>query len=75
MVKNYIVFCIYLLLSAPILFAQDGAIKGKITDKTTGESVPFANVVAERGGKLAGGATTDFDGNYTIICDCFNGFF
>ena len=66
MVKNYIVFCIYLLLSAPILFAQDGAIKGKITDKTTGESVPFANVVAERGGKLAGGGTTDFDGNYTI---------
>ena len=64
--RNYFVFYIYLLLSASVAFAQDGAIKGKIADKTTGESIPFANVIAERGGRLAGGATTDFDGNYTI---------
>ena len=47
-------------------FAQPGSLKGKITDKNTGEPIPFANVVAERNGNLVSGVTTDFDGNYTI---------
>ena len=37
-----------------------------MSDKVTGEAIPFANIVAERGGKQFGGATTDFDGYYTI---------
>lgn len=46
--------------------AQSGSLKGKITDKNTGEPIPFANVVAEKNGNLVSGVTTDFDGNYTI---------
>ncbi|MFH1319589.1 MAG: carboxypeptidase regulatory-like domain-containing protein [Bacteroidota bacterium] len=47
-------------------FAQDGSIKGRVADKASGESIPFANIIAESGGKMFGGATTDFDGYYTI---------
>ena len=47
-------------------FAQPGSLKGKITDKNTGEPIPFANVVAEKNGNLVSGVTTDFDGFYTI---------
>jgi hypothetical protein len=42
-----------------------GALKGKVLDEK-GEAIPFANVVLESGGIQAGGATSDFDGNYTI---------
>ncbi|RLD56057.1 MAG: hypothetical protein DRJ05_11925, partial [Bacteroidetes bacterium] len=47
-------------------FGQYGIMKGKIFDKSTKEPIPFANIVLEAGGKLAGGATSDFDGNYVI---------
>ncbi len=51
-----------------ISFAQNGqgTIKGKMTDKATGEPLAFANVVAIKGGSQVGGAQTDFDGKYTI---------
>lgn len=42
-----------------------GTLKGKVTDDK-GEPIPFANVVAELNGNLVTGATTDFDGNFTI---------
>ena len=66
MLKKFLVLFIPVFLSTLCALAQDGALKGKIVDKETGEPVPFANIVAERGGRLAGGATTDFDGYYTI---------
>lgn len=45
-------------------FAQSThTIKGKVTDATTGDAVPFANIAIK--GSISGG-TTDFDGNYTI---------
>ena len=47
-------------------FAQTGAIKGKILDKATKEPIPFATVVAEANGQQAGGAQSDFDGEFTI---------
>lgn len=37
---------------------------GKVTDKTTGEGIPFANVFIE-GASV--GAATDIDGNYVIL--------
>ncbi|MCI5056592.1 MAG: TonB-dependent receptor, partial [Flavobacteriales bacterium] len=43
-----------------------GSIKGKIVDKETGETLPFVNVIAERNGNMVTGASTDFDGVYTI---------
>ncbi len=62
-----------LLLSAAVLisatlvaFSQSGTLKGKITDKSTNEPIPFANIIIEQGGKQSGGTTSDFDGNYTI---------
>ncbi|RLD57250.1 MAG: TonB-dependent receptor, partial [Bacteroidetes bacterium] len=49
-----------------VVFSQSGTLKGKIVDKDTKEPIPFANIVLENGGTLAGGATSDFDGNYII---------
>ncbi len=46
------------------LFAQTGKIAGKITDASTGEALPFVNVIVEG---TATGAATDVDGNYFII--------
>jgi len=43
-----------------------GSVKGKLTDQSNGEPVPFANVVAKRNGVIVSGAHTDFDGNYFI---------
>ena len=61
---------IYLIMTFALItvfaFAQTGTLKGVITDAMSGESIPFANVVAERNGNQIGGTTTDFDGNYTI---------
>ena len=59
-------FIIFLfVLSAGIALAQDGEIQGKVTDKTTGEPLPFVNVAVTVNGNLRG-AQTDFDGFYTI---------
>jgi len=64
--KIYLLTAAVILGSALTVFAQTGSIKGKVIDKTTKEPLPFANVVAEINGQLAGGAQTDFDGNFTI---------
>ena len=42
-----------------------GRLKGKITDET-GEPVPFANIIVEKGEWQMGGASSDFDGYYDI---------
>lgn len=55
-----------LLTSQAIVFAQSGTLKGKIINKTTKEAIPFANVIIELGGTMIGGASSDFDGNFTI---------
>jgi len=47
-------------------FAQTATIQGVIKDAETGEPIPFANIVAERGGAQVGGATSDFEGRYSI---------
>ncbi len=61
--------CLLILtvITIPVL-AQvgSGSIKGKLTDQSNGEPVPFANVVAKRNGTIVSGAQTDFDGNYFI---------
>jgi len=54
-----------LLATCTMAMAQQGRLKGKITDDT-GEPVPFANVIIEKGGSQMGGASSDFDGNYDI---------
>lgn len=63
-----LLFTLGIMLTANLLvFSQStGTLKGKIIDKETKEPIPFANVVIEQNGVQAGGATSDFDGNYTI---------
>ncbi|MCQ2315874.1 MAG: carboxypeptidase regulatory-like domain-containing protein [Bacteroidales bacterium] len=63
--KLLFTICI-VLTSWSLAFAQQGRLKGVITDKATGETIPFANVVLESGGLQIGGASSDFDGNYDI---------
>ncbi|MBI9033681.1 MAG: mucoidy inhibitor MuiA family protein [Bacteroidales bacterium] len=45
---------------------NSGTMKGRVVDSETQEPIPFANVVIEQGGQQRGGASTDFDGYYTI---------
>lgn len=63
--KLLLTFGIVLTFSA-YLFAQTATIRGTITDRETGEPIPFANIIAERGGAQMGGAVSDFNGNYSI---------
>ena len=57
-----------LLLAGASVIAQNGggAIKVLLKDKTNGETIPFANVVAYQGGVQVGVGTTDMDG-YAMI--------
>lgn len=50
-----------------VVRAQNGEISGKVLDEN-GEGVPLANVVLvdDKGVSTGRGATTDFDGNYSI---------
>jgi len=66
MLRKYYFLIIGLMAISVVASAQSGSLKGKVTDKNTGEPIPFANVIAEKGGNLISGVTTDFDGNYTI---------
>jgi len=53
------------ITSSPYLFSQStGKVSGKITDLSTGEEIPFANVFVE-GTQL--GAAADVNGNYVIL--------
>src|SRR5688572_17556295 len=64
---------IYLALIAALFFGtkvfsqnDNGAIKVTLKDKTTGETIPFANVVAYKEGVQVGVATTNMDGEAII---------
>ncbi|MDF2438250.1 MAG: hypothetical protein K0Q95_2626 [Bacteroidota bacterium] len=53
--------------SATLMLAQnESSIKVKLIDKTTKETVPFANVLVEMGGIQAGVGTTNIDGEVMI---------
>ncbi len=61
-----IAFCsavILLLVAATAAFAQSGNIRGKVTDKRTGEPLPFVNILVKG---TTTGAATDVDGTYEI---------
>lgn len=66
MFKNLLMTLAIVLATCTMTMAQaQGRLKGKITDDT-GEAVPFANVIVEKGGTQVGGTSSDFDGNYDI---------
>jgi len=67
MIRNVLLTLGVILAAQMLVFSQaSGTLRGVIRDKSTKEPVPFANVVIEMNGVQAGGATSDFDGNYTI---------
>lgn len=45
-------------------FAQKAIVRGQITDKTNGETLPFANIYVKD--DVSKGTTSDLDGNYTL---------
>lgn len=53
-----------LLIITSIAFSQKGIIRGKITDASNGEELPFVNVYVKDNGSI--GTTSDFEGNYTL---------
>ncbi len=63
-------FCLVVtcILSAQFLMAQvgTGSLQGTLTDRETGEPLPFVNVVVMRGDAQIGGGSTDFDGRFNI---------
>ena len=46
--------------------AKPGSISGKLTDESTGEPLPFVNVILEQEGNTIAGGMTDFNGYYAI---------
>lgn len=54
------------LASSLLVFSQSGALQGKISDKETGELLPFVNVIVEIGGTMVGGGSSDFNGAYVV---------
>jgi len=66
MKKIKISFTILVMFLSGLLYAQNGLIKGTVTDKKTGEPLPGVNVSLENSNT---GVTTDFDGNYSITIE------
>lgn len=66
MLKKLLLTLGIVLLTSVMVFAQDGTLKGQITDADTKEPIPFANVVVMVDGVQKGGGSTDFDGYFTI---------
>ena len=62
----------YLLFSIMIFSISalsQTSIYGKVTDKSTGEELIYANIVLSKNGVYAFGASSDFEGNYFIPVD------
>ncbi len=63
-IKTLIGFLVMALLIPGMVFAQQGKVRGLVTDGETGDALPGANVVIE-GTSL--GASSDLDGSYIIL--------
>ena len=58
-----LIFVDFFFLAPGALFAQETVIQGKVTDASSGDPIPFVNVIF-KGTSI--GTTTDFDGNFTL---------
>ena len=61
--RNLIFILVFFLVNTSLL-AQKTIVNGKITDKNTGEVLPFVNVVFQNS-KI--GTSTDINGNYSLV--------
>ena len=61
-------FTISLMLFCVLTIMAQGTVKGKVLDKNNDEALGFVNIAVSPKGttKIAGGATTDLDGNFVI---------
>ena len=55
-----------LAANPPRVVADSVRVTGTVLDERTKEALPFVNVVVRQDGKTVGGATTDFDGNFSV---------
>lgn len=63
--RKFLLFVIFSIATFSLTFAgTTGKLAGKVTDKDTGEGLPFVNIILE--GTTIGGST-DMDGNYVIL--------
>lgn len=60
--KQYIITIIYLLAST-VAFAQTAEVRGRITDASNNEPIPFANIIVVG---TQTGSVSDLDGNFRI---------
>lgn len=60
-----IIFSLAILLTNISVFAQDGTIRGTISDEKTGEPLMFTNVIVPNTSPVVG-SQTDLDGNYEL---------
>ena len=67
MVRNLLLTLCFVFLGT-FAFAQT-SLNGKVTDIETGEDLIGANIVLKQNDAYKGGASTDFDGNYSISVD------
>ncbi len=67
MVRNLLLTLCFVFLGT-FAFAQT-SLQGKITDTETGEDLIGANIVLQQNGAYKAGASTDFDGNFSISID------
>lgn len=63
MKKFLLMFMFFFLAAAGVMYAQEMSVSGKITDGSSGDPIPGANVV-EKG--TSNGTVTDIDGNYKL---------
>ncbi|MEZ7931764.1 MAG: carboxypeptidase-like regulatory domain-containing protein, partial [Flavobacteriales bacterium] len=67
MIKKIILtFITVFTLSFAFSQAGTGQLKGTITDKSTGETLPFVNLVLIQNGTQKAGAASDLDGKFVI---------
>ncbi len=66
MLKKLLLTFVLILTTSLYMYAQQGALQGKVIDKKTKEPIPFANIILVNKGTQVGGTTSDFDGNYQI---------
>lgn len=55
-----------LAANPPRVVADSVRVTGTVLDERSKEALPFVNVVVRQDGKTVGGATTDFDGNFSV---------
>jgi len=65
---DFIKLFVLLILIFPAFSFAQGAVNGTITEASTGNPLPGANVVVKG---TTNGTTSDFDGNFTINVDAF----